>query len=141
MVDKAIENAQKKVEGHNFDIRKNLLEYDDVMNQQRKAIYALRRQVLDGRYIPEPTEEEAEGRHRSRAGEGERQLDARDAALPTSSRRSPSMIEEHQSARSPSATPRIARGEEPRSTRGQAGACCAPRSGASSARCSIVEKP
>jgi preprotein translocase subunit SecA len=43
---KAIENAQKRVEGHNFDIRKNLLEYDDVMNQQRKTIYKLRRQVL-----------------------------------------------------------------------------------------------
>ncbi|MBK7864134.1 MAG: preprotein translocase subunit SecA [Archangiaceae bacterium] len=43
---KAIENAQKRVEGHNFDIRKNLLEYDDVMNQQRKTIYRLRRQVL-----------------------------------------------------------------------------------------------
>ena len=41
-----IEGAQKKVEGHNFDIRKNLLEYDDVMNQQRKTIYALRREVL-----------------------------------------------------------------------------------------------
>ncbi len=43
---KAIEGAQKRVEGHNFDIRKNLLEYDDVMNQQRKTIYKLRRQVL-----------------------------------------------------------------------------------------------
>src|SRR5262249_48285497 len=43
---RAIENAQKRVEGHNFDIRKNLLEYDDVMNQQRKTIYKLRRQVL-----------------------------------------------------------------------------------------------
>ncbi len=43
---KAIENAQKKVEGHNFDIRKNLLEYDDVMNQQRRSIYRLRRMVL-----------------------------------------------------------------------------------------------
>ena len=43
---KAIENAQKRVEGHNFDIRKNLLEYDDVMNQQRKTIYRLRREVL-----------------------------------------------------------------------------------------------
>ena len=43
---KAIENAQKKVEAHNFDIRKNLLEYDDVMNQQRRSIYRLRRQVL-----------------------------------------------------------------------------------------------
>ncbi len=43
---KAIEGAQKKVEGHNFDIRKNLLEYDDVMNQQRKTIYSMRREVL-----------------------------------------------------------------------------------------------
>jgi preprotein translocase subunit SecA len=58
LINRAIENAQKKVEGHNFDIRKNLLEYDDVMNQQRKTIYALRRQVLEGRYVPEPTEEE-----------------------------------------------------------------------------------
>ena len=43
---KAIQNAQKRVEGHNFDIRKNLLEYDDVMNQQRRTIYKLRRRVL-----------------------------------------------------------------------------------------------
>ena len=43
---KAIEGAQRRVEGHNFDIRKNLLEYDDVMNQQRRTIYQLRRQVL-----------------------------------------------------------------------------------------------
>jgi preprotein translocase subunit SecA len=43
---KSIESAQKKVEGHNFDIRKNTLEYDDVMNQQRRSIYALRRMVL-----------------------------------------------------------------------------------------------
>ncbi|MBI4509401.1 MAG: preprotein translocase subunit SecA [Deltaproteobacteria bacterium] len=57
-VNRAIENAQRRVEGHNFDIRKHLLEYDDVMNQQRKAIYALRRQVLDGRYAPEVSEEE-----------------------------------------------------------------------------------
>ncbi|HTP24519.1 MAG TPA: SEC-C metal-binding domain-containing protein, partial [Anaeromyxobacteraceae bacterium] len=46
LLTKAIENAQRKVEGHNFDIRKNLLEYDDVMNQQRKSIYRLRRMVL-----------------------------------------------------------------------------------------------
>jgi preprotein translocase subunit SecA len=58
LINRAIENAQKKVEGHNFDIRKNLLEYDDVMNQQRKTIYSLRRQVLEGRYAPEPTEAE-----------------------------------------------------------------------------------
>src|SRR3954469_5552006 len=43
---KAIEGAQKRVEGQNFDIRKNLLEYDDVMNQQRKTIYGMRKEVL-----------------------------------------------------------------------------------------------
>jgi preprotein translocase subunit SecA len=43
---KSIESAQKKVEAHNFDIRKNTLEYDDVMNQQRRSIYGLRRMVL-----------------------------------------------------------------------------------------------
>ncbi|HTR54304.1 MAG TPA: preprotein translocase subunit SecA [Kofleriaceae bacterium] len=59
MVTRSIENAQKKVEGRNFDQRKNVLEYDDVMNQQRKTIYALRRQILEGRYQPEPTEDEA----------------------------------------------------------------------------------
>ena len=46
MVTKSIENAQKRVEGHNFDIRKNLIEYDDVMNLQRKSIFGLRRKVL-----------------------------------------------------------------------------------------------
>jgi len=58
MVNKSIASAQQRVEGHNFDIRKHLLEYDDVMNQQRKAIYALRRQVLEGRYIPEQSEDD-----------------------------------------------------------------------------------
>ncbi len=58
LVNRAIENAQRKVEGHNFDIRKNLLDYDDVMNQQRKAIYALRKQILEGRYVPELTDDE-----------------------------------------------------------------------------------
>jgi preprotein translocase subunit SecA len=58
LVNRAIENAQRKVEGHNFDIRKNLLDYDDVMNQQRKAIYALRKQILEGRYQPTLTEAE-----------------------------------------------------------------------------------
>ncbi len=47
-ITKAIENAQKKVEAHNFEIRKHLLEYDDVMNQQRKTIYGMRRQFLEG---------------------------------------------------------------------------------------------
>ncbi len=46
LVSRAIENAQKKVEAHNFDIRKHLLEYDDVMNQQRTIVYGYRRQIL-----------------------------------------------------------------------------------------------
>ncbi|MDP4146139.1 MAG: preprotein translocase subunit SecA [Bacillota bacterium] len=48
MVSGAIEKAQKKVEGNNFDIRKNVLQYDDVMNQQREVIYRQRSQVLEG---------------------------------------------------------------------------------------------
>ena len=47
VVSKAIEGAQKKVEGHNFDIRKHTVEYDDVMNQQRQIIYGVRKQVLE----------------------------------------------------------------------------------------------
>lgn len=46
MVTRSIEGAQRKVEGHNFEIRKHLLEYDDVMNQQRKSIYSKRRALL-----------------------------------------------------------------------------------------------
>ena len=45
-VSKAIENAQRKVEGHNFNIRKNLLEFDDVANDQRKVIYAQRSELM-----------------------------------------------------------------------------------------------
>ena len=48
MVTRAIEGAQRKVEAHNFDIRKHLLDYDNVMNQQRLAIYTLRRNILEG---------------------------------------------------------------------------------------------
>jgi preprotein translocase subunit SecA len=48
MVSKAIENAQKRVEGQNFQIRKRLLEFDDVMNKQRQVIYSLRRDILEG---------------------------------------------------------------------------------------------
>ena len=44
-----IENAQKRIEGRNYEIRKNVLQYDDVMNEQRKEIYEQRRQVLEGR--------------------------------------------------------------------------------------------
>ena len=47
-ISRAIENAQKRVEGQNFDIRKHLLEYDDVMNKQRKVIYEQRKKVLRG---------------------------------------------------------------------------------------------
>ncbi len=53
LISRAIENAQKKVEGHNFDIRKHLLEYDDVMNKQREVIYRQRREVLTGKELAE----------------------------------------------------------------------------------------
>ncbi|MBN2345461.1 MAG: preprotein translocase subunit SecA [Candidatus Aminicenantes bacterium] len=49
LVSRAIENAQKQIEGQNFSIRKHLLEYDDVMNKQRQHIYALRRDILFGK--------------------------------------------------------------------------------------------
>jgi preprotein translocase subunit SecA len=48
LITRAIENAQKKVEAHNFEIRKHLLEYDDVMNKQREVIYTQRREILGG---------------------------------------------------------------------------------------------
>ncbi|MCI1995669.1 MAG: preprotein translocase subunit SecA [Clostridium luticellarii] len=53
MVTNAIENAQKKVEGNNFDIRKTLLQYDDVINKQREIIYRQRSQVLEGEDLKE----------------------------------------------------------------------------------------
>ncbi len=53
MVSNAIERAQKRVEGHNFDIRKHLLEYDDVMNKQREVIYNQRRDILGGANLSE----------------------------------------------------------------------------------------
>ncbi|MEZ4373230.1 MAG: SEC-C metal-binding domain-containing protein, partial [Polyangiaceae bacterium] len=56
-VTKSVENAQRKVEERNFDIRKNLLEYDDVMNAQRKTVYSLRQSLLLGRYEPEEIDE------------------------------------------------------------------------------------
>jgi preprotein translocase subunit SecA len=52
-INSSIEDAQKKVEGHNFNIRKNLLEYDDVMNLQRRSIYEMRRKALMGEQIRE----------------------------------------------------------------------------------------
>ncbi len=52
-VSKSIQDAQRKVEARNFDVRKNLLEYDDVMNEQRKTVYKIRQQLLLGVYTPE----------------------------------------------------------------------------------------
>lgn len=57
MVTRAIENAQKKVEQRNFGIRKHLLEYDDVMNQQRKVVYDIRKQALNDDDITEAIED------------------------------------------------------------------------------------
>ena len=57
MLSNAIESAQKKVEGRNFGIRKNVLEYDDVMNQQREVIYKQRREVLEGKDLSKTFEE------------------------------------------------------------------------------------
>ncbi|WP_461207410.1 preprotein translocase subunit SecA [Clostridium sp. DL1XJH146] len=57
MVSNAIENAQKKVEGNNFDIRKNVLQYDDVMNQQREIIYNQRSSVLEGTDLKQQVED------------------------------------------------------------------------------------
>ncbi len=57
LISRAIENAQGKVEGHNFDIRKQLLEYDDVMNQQREVIYRQRREALAGKDLKESIED------------------------------------------------------------------------------------
>ena len=56
LISKAIENAQKRVEGQNFEIRKHLLEYDDVMNRQREVIYKQRRDVLSGTDLWETVE-------------------------------------------------------------------------------------
>jgi preprotein translocase subunit SecA len=57
-VTKSVENAQHKVEERNFDVRKHLLEYDDVMNAQRKTVYAVRQQLLVGRYETEEFDED-----------------------------------------------------------------------------------
>lgn len=51
MINRSIENAQRKVEGHNFDSRKNLLEYDDVSNDQRQVIYQQRRELMEAQDI------------------------------------------------------------------------------------------
>jgi len=62
LISKAIENAQKRVEGQNFDIRKHLLEYDDVMNRQRQVIYEQRKKVLKGEALWKDLEEMVEER-------------------------------------------------------------------------------
>jgi preprotein translocase SecA subunit len=61
LVTRAIENAQKKVEAHNFDIRKHLLEYDDVLNKQREVIYSQRRDVLTGETLKDEILDMAQG--------------------------------------------------------------------------------
>jgi preprotein translocase subunit SecA len=61
MLTKTVENAQKKVEEQNFLIRKRVLEYDDVMNEQRRVIYKYRREILEGLDISETARDEVEG--------------------------------------------------------------------------------
>jgi preprotein translocase subunit SecA len=61
MVSRSIETAQRKVEGRNFDVRKQLLEYDDVANDQRKVLYAQRNQVLEAQSIAETIDNLREG--------------------------------------------------------------------------------
>ena len=61
MITRAIENAQRKVEGHHFDIRKHLLEYDDVMNKQREVIYQQRKEVLEGDNLQQVLQDMTEG--------------------------------------------------------------------------------
>ena len=60
LISRAIENAQKRVEAHNFDIRKHLLEYDDVMNKQREVIYGLRKRILGQETVTEEIQESIE---------------------------------------------------------------------------------
>jgi preprotein translocase subunit SecA len=71
-ISRAIENAQKKVEAHNFDVRKHLLEYDDVMNKQREVLYHRRREVLAERFAAEVEDDRfaGSGGH-VEAGDGE----------------------------------------------------------------------
>lgn len=57
LITRAVENAQRKVEGHNFDIRKHLLEFDDVANEQRKIIYSMRDDLMESEDITETLEE------------------------------------------------------------------------------------
>ncbi|MFL6276112.1 MAG: preprotein translocase subunit SecA [Blastocatellia bacterium] len=74
LVSKRIEGAQKSVEAHNFSIRKRLLEYDDVMNKQREAIYTIRRQLLTG-YYGETPEQQSQSQREDILGRAEDLLD------------------------------------------------------------------
>ncbi len=65
-VTKSVENAQKKVEERNFDIRKHLLEYDDVMSSQRSTVYDLRQALLVGRYTADEIDEDGKPTGRTR---------------------------------------------------------------------------
>ena len=58
MLTRTIENAQKKVEEQNYLIRKRVLEYDDVMNEQRRVVYKYRREILEGRDMSDVAQEE-----------------------------------------------------------------------------------
>ena len=75
LITRAIANAQSKVEAHNFDIRKHLLEYDDVMNKQREIIYAQRRDVLGGETLTEQVLEMTDGVDRRRWSSSTRRRD------------------------------------------------------------------
>ena len=87
MLSRTVENAQKKVEQQNFLIRKRVLEYDDVMNEQRRVIYKYRREILEGRDMSDVSREEigevvgAAGRG-VHAGRGVRGLGPRGPADP-----------------------------------------------------------
>ena len=61
MLTRTVENAQKKVEEQNFLIRKRVLEYDDVMNEQRRVVYKYRREILEGRDMSDVAREEMAG--------------------------------------------------------------------------------
>ena len=90
MLTKTVENAQKKVEEQNFLIRKRVLEYDDVMNEQRRVVYKYRREILEGRDMSDDRPRRARGRDRAprrrvHAGDDPRGLGparAGDAAAP-----------------------------------------------------------
>ncbi|MDQ7780701.1 MAG: SEC-C metal-binding domain-containing protein, partial [Planctomycetota bacterium] len=79
MVSRAIEKAQKRMEEHNFDIRKNLVEYDDVMNEQRSAVYLQRQKILEGKETKELTlewlEDSIDRNVRALANENDRDRD------------------------------------------------------------------